>query len=216
MKFLTMFAMSTLILLVTACTGGGEPTAVPEPIETKPALETAVPTPTSQPTTDAYPDNNELTATSEPVEGYPPAAPTLEPVNPYPGQDGALISDPVVDSAYPAEANMSDLPTGPGDGQPEEAPRPGVPNEAVAITQQVSEDLAARLRIDVGEIGVISSADVEWSDGALGCPQEGFAYVQVITPGYQIVLEANNQQYTYHTDMNGNFLLCQDGKPVFD
>ncbi|MCZ7670257.1 MAG: hypothetical protein M5U34_25370 [Chloroflexi bacterium] len=47
--------------------GGGELTPVPEPIETKPALETAVPLSTSQPTTAAYPD-----------AGYPAAASILK------------------------------------------------------------------------------------------------------------------------------------------
>ena len=41
---------------------------------------------------------------------------------------------------------------------------------------------------------------MEWSDASLGRPQPGMMYAQVITPGYLVVLEADGQQYTYHTD----------------
>lgn len=196
MKFLTMFVMSAVILLMAACSpGGGELTPVPEPIETKPALETAVPLSTSQPTTAAYPD-----------AGYPAAASILETVDPYPGQDDGLAVEPAFDSAYPAA----------GDETAEESSQPDVPDAAVNIVQQVSQDLAGRLSLDVADITVVSATEIEWPDSALGCPQEGYAYMQVITPGYQVVLTANNQEYEYHTNMTGNFLLCQEGKPVFD
>jgi hypothetical protein len=48
----------------------------------------------------------------------------------------------------------------------------------------------------------------QWSDTSLGCPQEGFMYAQVITPGYLIVLEAQGQTYEYHTDTQANVVLC--------
>ncbi|MFO7682477.1 MAG: hypothetical protein R6X34_20765 [Chloroflexota bacterium] len=196
MKYLTIFVLSIAVLFMAACSGGGvEPTAVPEPTETKPALETAVPT------TESYPANQ----ANEPVP---------VPIDPYPGQDNSAGSDPILDSAYPAEADMADMPSGPGDGTPQEAPQPGVPDEAAAIAQQLSEDLASRLNLDITDVTLVSSAAVEWSDSSLGCPAEGFAYLQVITPGYQIILAANDQQYDYHTDLNGNFVLCQKGRPV--
>jgi hypothetical protein len=34
------------------------------------------------------------------------------------------------------------------------------------------------------------------------------AYDTVITPGYWILLEANNQQYPYHTDQKDQIILC--------
>jgi len=50
---------------------------------------------------------------------------------------------------------------------------------------------------------------VEWSDASLGCPKPGFAYAQVITPGYRIVLTAGQQQYEYHTDKSRAVVLCE-------
>jgi hypothetical protein len=70
-------------------------------------------------------------------------------------------------------------------------------------------DLADRLGIDEADVSVVSVEFTEWSDTSLGNPQPGFLYAQVITPGFNIVLEANGQSYEYHTDLNGNFTFVQ-------
>jgi len=61
------------------------------------------------------------------------------------------------------------------------------------------QDLASRLSISVESIVVVSSEAVDWPDGSLGCPQPGQDYVQVITPGYRIVLAVGETYYEYHT-----------------
>jgi hypothetical protein len=60
-------------------------------------------------------------------------------------------------------------------------------------------DFAASLGIAPDQVTVASVEEVTWSDGSLGCPQPGQAYVQVLTPGYRVVLEAEGQQAEYHT-----------------
>ena len=40
---------------------------------------------------------------------------------------------------------------------------------------------------------------VDWNDSSLGAPEEGMVYLQVITPGFKLVLEAEGELYTYHT-----------------
>ncbi len=200
MKYLTMIVMSVTILLFAACSsGGGKPTVEPEP-----ALETAVPTEAPDPTDESYPVGP---LTLEPVDPYPGGeAPTVVPYDPYPDQEAETASEIVTDSAYPSES---------GDGQPQEAPKPGVPDESAAIVQQISQDLAARLDSDVSEITVVNADAMEWSDSSIGCPAPGYAYAQIITPGYQITLESGGEEYEYHTDLNGNFVLCgEDGQPV--
>lgn len=212
MKYLTIFVTSLTVLLLAACSSGGdEPTVEPEATEATPALETAVATEAAAPTDESYPAN----PTPEPIDPYPGEAPTTEPYNPYPDQEAGTTSDVVTDSAYPAEVNLSDIDPGTGDGQPQEMPKPGVPDESASTAHMVSQALAARLDSDVSEITVASAEAVEWSDSSLGCPAPGYAYAQVITPGYQITLESSGEQYTYHTDLNGNFVLCgEDGQPV--
>jgi len=62
------------------------------------------------------------------------------------------------------------------------------------------------------QIEVVSIEAVEWRDASLGCPQPGYMYAQVITPGYLIVLQADNQTYEYHTDSKSNVVLCQNNQ----
>ena len=72
------------------------------------------------------------------------------------------------------------------------------------------EDLSTQTGMPPGQITPASMEAVEWGDSSLGCPQPGFMYAQVITPGFKIVLEADGQQYTYHTDQDSNVVLCEN------
>jgi hypothetical protein len=76
----------------------------------------------------------------------------------------------------------------------------------------VVSDLAQQQNTNPEKITVASATSMEWSDSGLGCPQEGMAYMTVITPGYRIVLEFDGQEYTYHTDENRKFVLCTEEK----
>lgn len=70
-------------------------------------------------------------------------------------------------------------------------------------------DLVEQSSVPAKQIKLVSMEAVQWSDTSLGCPQEGYMYAQVITPGYLIILEAQGQEYEYHTDRQTNFVLCQ-------
>lgn len=69
-------------------------------------------------------------------------------------------------------------------------------------------DLGKTLAIPADQISVLDTREIIWPNDALGCPAPGKTYSQGKVPGYQINLEANNQQYEYHTDLNGKVLLC--------
>lgn len=90
-----------------------------------------------------------------------------------------------------------------GEGEPT-----GAAVEAMPLVKLVTEDLAGRLGIPVDEVSVVLVEKVEWPDSSMGCPQPGFMYLQVVTPGYRIVLYAQGQAYDYHTDSEINFVLC--------
>lgn len=81
------------------------------------------------------------------------------------------------------------------------------------IAELVIRDLALRLNFELSEIAVVSIGNVEWPNSALGCPLPGVDYAQVITPGYQIILEAAGEIYTYHTSARQAIVLCQNGVP---
>ncbi|MBI2845062.1 MAG: hypothetical protein HYX86_00805 [Chloroflexi bacterium] len=75
-----------------------------------------------------------------------------------------------------------------------------VPEEAEKVVALAIADLAVRLGVPEAEILVVSVDAVEWPDTSLGHPQPGYAYAQVITPGFRIILEAKGQIYEYHSD----------------
>lgn len=73
---------------------------------------------------------------------------------------------------------------------------------AAKLTAQAQAQLAQKLNVASNTIKVVSVEPVEWPDGSLGCPKPGLSYIQVITPGYKIVLEAKGKTYEYHTSNN--------------
>ncbi len=59
----------------------------------------------------------------------------------------------------------------------------------------------------MGQIAIISTEAVEWSNGCLGVIHDGLVCIAAITPGFRIVLEANRLLYEYHTDQSGNRVI---------
>lgn len=92
------------------------------------------------------------------------------------------------------------------------AGEPTVPPEAAEVTQ-VKQDLAERLKVPVDQIRVVSIKAVDWPDTSLGCPKPNMFYAEVITPGFEIILEANGQEYAYHTG-RGEYVQCDGQLPV--
>ena len=82
------------------------------------------------------------------------------------------------------------------------------------LIERAKEDLAQRLSISVTQISLVEAAEVEWSDSSLDCPQPGMDYLQVITPGYRILLEAGGQEYAYHSNRDAYFVYCENPNPL--
>ncbi len=55
---------------------------------------------------------------------------------------------------------------------------------------------------------------MEWPDSGLGCAAPNQIVMDVITPGFRIMLEAAGQTYVYHTDRSSRFVLCDNGQPA--
>jgi hypothetical protein len=89
-----------------------------------------------------------------------------------------------------------------------EIPLIGIGIGEAEMVAKTKAHLATRLAVSEGEITVVSVEAVTWRDASLGCPTMGRMYSQVLTPGYQIILEVNGTQYDYRTDTLGHFLLC--------
>jgi hypothetical protein len=118
-------------------------------------------------------------------------------------------SSPVVE---PLSTSVPITPTG-----EETQMTPSLPTPADAGLQTLIEnakaDLAQRLSISITQINLVEATETEWSDSSLGCPQPGMNYLQVITPGYLILLEVNAQIYEYHSHRDTYFVYCENPNP---
>lgn len=65
---------------------------------------------------------------------------------------------------------------------------------------QAQAALASELHMPTDEVTILRYEAHNWPDTALGCPQPGRAYLQVVTPGYRVWLQASGHEYEYHTD----------------
>jgi len=77
-----------------------------------------------------------------------------------------------------------------------------------ALVDQARQALAQEIVDDAGAVKLQRVEPTEWRDSSLGCPQPGMNYLQVITPGYLIVLEAQGRSYEYHTDRQTRVIRC--------
>ncbi len=86
--------------------------------------------------------------------------------------------------------------TGPGESHaPSEVPEP--------VRSAVFAEVAERAGVSADEIEIMDAEYVEWPDACLGLPDEGEVCAQVITPGWQITVDAAGQTYTVHTNEDG-------------
>src|SRR5215211_163091 len=92
---------------------------------------------------------------------------------------------------------------------------PGMVNDATALDADgrralalAQAALASELGIQPSEVIFVEGGPVEWNDSSLGCPKPDQAYLQVITPGYVLTLQAHGQNYEYHTDLGQRAVRC--------
>jgi hypothetical protein len=92
-------------------------------------------------------------------------------------------------------------------------PRSSSTPPAGGLVEQAKSDLAGRLGQPAAEITLVSAEEVTWRDAALGCPQPGMYYAQVLTNGSRIVLTAGGKQYHYHSGGQRAPFLCENPQP---
>lgn len=84
--------------------------------------------------------------------------------------------------------------------EPFNAPPVNRTQQSGKVVELAKKHLAERLQIPVTSIQVTSVISTDWPDSSLGYPEPGMVYAQVITPGYVILLLAENTIYEYHSD----------------
>ena len=96
-------------------------------------------------------------------------------------------------------------------GEPARKPAE-VPAGAEYLVEQARLDAARRASTGLDQVEVLSVRAVEWPDSSLGCPQPGFMYSQIVTPGYRIALRAGGRTYEYHSDRGQRVVFCANPK----
>lgn len=76
------------------------------------------------------------------------------------------------------------------------------------VVDAARADLAQREGVSPDDVSVVRVRQVDWPDSSLGCPEEGMAYTQVVTPGFQILLQAGERVFDYHAGSDGVAFLC--------
>ncbi|MEM9386598.1 MAG: hypothetical protein AAGA68_16185 [Pseudomonadota bacterium] len=69
--------------------------------------------------------------------------------------------------------------------------------------------LATELSVDPVAIEVDTVKAMQWSDTSLGCPEPGFGYGQVITPGYRVTLRLDGVIHFVHTNTASRAVVCE-------
>lgn len=69
-----------------------------------------------------------------------------------------------------------------------------------SLAQQARQDLANRLGVELDQVDYLKIVPAKWPYDMLGCPLLEGKKLDENNPGYQILLTANGQTYTYHTD----------------
>jgi hypothetical protein len=99
---------------------------------------------------------------------------------------------------------------------PSATPNP-TPTQSGSTSQgpigQAKADLAERLGTTADQITLVSSEEVTWRDGSLGCPQPGMSYTQALIDGSRIILESGGKKYEYHAGGRRAPFLCTNPQP---
>lgn len=91
-----------------------------------------------------------------------------------------------------------------GQDQPAATPVAAPPVAPSSLITLIANDLG----VDEREVQVLIVDPRDWPDAALGCPEPGNAYAEVITPGYLIVVQSGGAEFEFHTDKRASVVRC--------
>jgi hypothetical protein len=140
-------------------------------------------------------DDDDAVADSVPVASTTPSASVPDDTRATPDTGSLGRSDDTV-----SRVSSPSTPPGSGGGS---GPR-GTADERAAVV-----DLAARQGVETTAITVVSTDEVTWRDGSMGCPEPGMNYTQALVPGIRVVLELDGVRYEYHSGGGRSMFLCE-------
>lgn len=187
-----MIVIALTIGVVAAACGGTDDTA--DPAETTAAV-------LSSSTSGA--DADQPSATTPAFESNEPGETAPSPA---PSETGGPVATDEA-SNQPEDTQPPTATTSPPSGQPPQPEDP--PGHSNPLIAKAVADLADRLGVAQTDIIVVSFESVTWPNGAMGCPQPGMQYTQVMTDGAKSVLEYGGITYSYHSGGVRDPFLCE-------
>jgi hypothetical protein len=142
-----------------------------------------------------------------------PTAPVAEPPASVQPAPTATVEPPAALPPAPTpttalEPNTRPPEAAPPNTRPPEAAPPAAGFEAIAGA--AVQFAAAELATDPAGMEVVSVEPVEWRNSCLGVDKPGEMCMDVITPGYRVVLTVNGQQVAVHTNEDASVLRLAD------
>jgi len=73
--------------------------------------------------------------------------------------------------------------------------------------------LSESVGLPIDQITLVSTEAVTWPDGCLGVQSLGVVCTQALVDGFKIILEADGDQYEFHTNQDGSAVVLAVGEP---
>lgn len=70
--------------------------------------------------------------------------------------------------------------------------------ELAEHAETARKDLANSLGVPEEDLTIVIAERVTWSNGALGCEEEGMSYTQALVEGYRVEVQHDGEPYHYH------------------
>ncbi len=138
----------------------------------------------------------------------PTAPPPAEPPAPTATAEPPASLETAPTAPPATEPNTRPQETVPPNTRPQEPAQP--PSGFEAIAGAAVQFAAAELGVDPAAIQVISVEEATWRSSCLGVEKPGEMCMDVITPGYRVLLSVNGQEVAVHTNQEASVLRLTD------
>ena len=85
---------------------------------------------------------------------------------------------------------------------------PATPGDPEFVAKQV---VAGFLSVPAADITLVSLTAQEFNDSSLGCPEPGMSYLQALTPGHRVIVEAEGRRFDIRVSA-GHGRICRRTK----
>jgi len=133
-----------------------------------------------------------------------PVAPVTQPL----ASTAIVEPPPSLGPAPTAEPNTRPPEPAPPNTRPPEVATPVTGFEA--ITEAAVKFAAAELGVDAAAIQVVSVEEATWRNSCLGVDRLNEMCMDVITPGFRVVLSVDGQEIAVHTNQDASALRLAD------